>query len=128
MKQLVESKNVAKKYQKELKDLDKEKYKDQIKASKAIVKQIDSVVALFIGKKDKRQGITRNPEMNVMRRLGNASYYVGTRKTGITETERNLIKYAENDLKKALQKTNAFFNDKWKAYSDAIKALKCFSF
>ncbi len=128
VKQLVESKNVAKKYQKELKDLDKEKYKDQIKASKAIVKQIDSVVALFIGKKDKRQGITRNPEMNVMRRLGNASYYVGTRKTGITETERNLIKYAENDLKKTLQKTNAFFNDKWKAYSDAIKALKASPF
>ncbi len=128
VKQLVESKNVAKKYQKELKDLDKEKYKDQIKASKDIVKQIDSVVALFIGKKDKRQGITQNPEMNVMRRLENAGYYVGTRKTGITETERNLIEYAENDLKKALQKTNAFFNDKWKAYRDAIKALNASPF
>lgn len=121
VKQLVESKNVASKYQKELKELDEKAYKEQIKASKDIVKQIDSVIALYLGKEDKRQGITRNPEVTVMQRIGNAGFYTRTRKTGITATEKRLIQFAEDDLKKALQKTNAFFEDKWKAYREEIE-------
>ncbi len=124
VKQLVESKNVANKYSKELKEMDKKKYKDQIKASGAIVKAIDSIMALYIGKEDKRQGITRNPGINVMQRIGNAGSYVGSRKTGLTKTEKDLMSYAEQDLKKALNKTNTFFTDKWKTYRELIESLK----
>ncbi len=124
VKQLNESKKVANKYAKELKELDKKKYKDQIKASANIVKAIDSVIALYIGKEDKRQGITRNPEINVMQRIGNAGYYAETRKTGLTTTEKNLIQFAEDDLKNALNKTNSFFSDRWKTYRESIEALK----
>ncbi|WP_127021118.1 WD40/YVTN/BNR-like repeat-containing protein [Flagellimonas beolgyonensis] len=123
VKQLVESKNLANKYKKELKDLDKDKFKDQIKASEEIVKQIDSVIDLYLGKDDKRQGIVRSPEPNVTNRLGTASSYVRSRKTGITETEKQLIKFAEDDLRNALNKTNAFFNEKWKAYRSSIESL-----
>ncbi|MGB5434556.1 MAG: hypothetical protein WBM98_01595 [Maribacter sp.] len=121
VKQLVVSKDVATKYQKELKALDEDKYEEQIKASKEIVKQLDSVIALYLGKEDKRQGITRNPEITVMQRIGNASFYTRTRKTGITPTEKRLIQFAEDDLKSALQKTNAFFSNTWKAYRDDIE-------
>ena len=124
VKQLVESKNLAEKYKKDLKDLDKKKYKADIKASEDIVKKIDSVVAFYIGKDDKRQGITRNPEITVMQRIGAASGYVKSRQQGLTETERKLILYAENELKSALSKTNVFFNDEWKAYRAAIEKLK----
>ncbi len=123
VKQLVESKNLAEKYQKELKDLDKEKFKDQIEASKTITKQIDSVIALYLGKEDKRQGITRNPEPSVVLRLFTAESYVNSRKTGITETETRLVQFAEEELKTALGKTNAFFNEKWKPYRESIESL-----
>ena len=123
VKQLVESKNIANKNSKELKELDKKKYKDQIKSSGAIVKQIDSVIALYIGKEDKRQGITRNPEVTVMQRIGNASSYVRSRPNGLTKTEQDLIKYAEADLKTALVKTNMFFTEEWKAYREEIEKL-----
>ncbi len=123
VKQLVQSKDLANKYSKEMKDLDEDKYKDQIKASKDIVKAIDSVVALYLGKEDKRQGITRNPEVTVMQRIGLANRYVYTRKTGITQTEKNLIKYAEDELKSALDKTNTFFNGKWQPYRKAIESV-----
>ena len=123
VKQLVESKNLADKFKKELKELDKEKYKEQIKASEEIVKQIDSVIALYLGKEDKRQGITDDPEPNVMSRLGNASYYVGSRKSGITATEKRMIRFAEEELRTALDKTNAFFNDQWKPYRTSIESL-----
>jgi len=123
VEQLVESKNLANKYAKELKDLDDVKYKEQIKASKDISKAIDSVIALYLGKEDKRQGITRNPELNVVRRISSANSYVKSRKSGITTTELNLIKYAEEDLKMALDKTNTFFNVTWKPYQASIEAL-----
>lgn len=128
VKQLVESKNAANKYSKELKEKDKEKYKDEIKTSKNIIKAIDSVIALYIGKEDKRQGITRNPEITVMQRLGNAGGYIASRKTGLTETERKLMEYAEADLKSALNKTNTFFSDRWKSYREAIEKLALSSF
>jgi len=97
VKQLVESKDLANKFSKEMKTLDKEKYKDQIKASGTIVKAIDSVVAMYIGKEDKRQGITRNPEINVMQRIGNASYYVGTRKYRDTIQALDLSPFKETE-------------------------------
>ncbi|MBR9854430.1 MAG: hypothetical protein GYB37_07605 [Algicola sp.] len=123
VKQLVESKDLANKFKKELKEMDKEKFKDQIKASEEIVKQIDSVVALYLGKDDKRQGIVRSPKPTVMSRLGNASYYVGTRKSGITTTEKRLVEFAEQELKTTLDKTNTFFNEEWKTYKSSIESL-----
>lgn len=81
------------------------------------------MIDLYLGKDDKRQGIVRSPEPNVTNRLGTASSYVRSRKTGITETEKQLIKFAEDDLRNALNKTNAFFNEKWKAYRSSIESL-----
>lgn len=123
VKQLVESKEVAEKYQKELKELDKEKYKDAIKSSTNIVKKIDDFIAMYIGKEDKRQGITRNAETTVMQRINEASNYVESRKTGITTTEKQLVQFSENELKAAVDKTNTFFNTDWKTYRENIEKL-----
>lgn len=123
VKQLVESKQIAEKYQNELKKMDKDKFKDDIKSSKDIVKKIDEVIALYLGKVDKRQGITRNPEVTVTQRLGLARRYVGSRQSGLTSTENTLIKHAKDAIKSALDKTNAFFNDEWKTYESGMKQL-----
>ncbi|MBC2839383.1 hypothetical protein [Robiginitalea sp. SC105] len=123
VEQLVKSKNVAGEFEKELKKKDKEAYKDQIEASREIVKSIDSLIARYIGKEDKRQGITRNPEMTVVQRLGNAYGYASSRPGGLTATERRLLEYAEADLKEALSATNAFFGDPWKAYREQMESL-----
>ena len=123
MKQLVQSKDLANKMAKELKALDKDKFEAEIKASKEITKAIDSVVALYIGKEDKRQGITRNPEVTVMQRLNTANFYIATRKQGVTATERRMLGFAEAELRAALEKTNGFFDTKWKPYRASIEAL-----
>ena len=124
VKQLVESKNIAEKYSKELKELDKEKYKEETKSSTDIAKKIDDLIALYLGKEDKRQGITRNPEITVMQRIGDASYYVGSRKSGITSTEKNLMQFAQEELQMALDKTNKFFSEDWKTYRTTIEKLE----
>lgn len=123
VKQLAESKKVADTYAGDLKKRDKEKYKTQIEASKEISKEIDTLLAVYIGKVDKRQGITRNPEMTVTRRIYNAYRYVQSRPNGMTATEQNLMQFAADDLKKAVSKTNAFFANDWKAYKLEMEGL-----
>ena len=123
VKQLAQSKKVADSYAADLKKLDKEKYKSQIEASKEISKKVDTLLATYVGKVDKRQGITRNPEMTVTRRIYNAYGYVQSRPDGMTATEQNLIAFAEADLKKALSETNAFFSNDWKAYKEEMEGL-----
>ena len=124
VKQLVESKTIASGYSKNLAKLDKKKYKKQIKSSKDIIKKIDEVLALYLGKEDKRQGITSDPTVNINQRIGTAGYYSGSRPNGLTSTERTLIKHAKDALTVALGKTNTFFNDEWKPYKSAMEGLE----
>ena len=128
VKQLVESKKIAEAYQSDLKKLDKDTYKEQIKASKDIIKKIDDIIDIYLGKEDKRQGITRNPEITVMERLGNANGYVQSRQNGLTTTENTLIKHAKDELNSALDKTNTFFNNDWKTYQSTMESLKASPF
>jgi len=124
VKQLAESKQIAKKYQSDLKILDKELYKDQIKDSKKIIKKIDDVIAIYLGKEDKRQGITRNPEVTISQRINLANSYIRSRQNGLTSTENTLIKHAEKALQDGLDKTNTFFNEEWTVYKMSIEEIK----
>lgn len=122
--QLYKSKETTLEYQKKLKKLDKEKYKDQIDLCKKTIKQIDSIATLFVGKEDKRQGIIYRSPNNVMDRLNIANYYISTRQNGITTTEKTLIKHLTDALQQALDKTNSFFDESWKKYKDSIEKLE----
>ncbi len=122
--QLVESKNAAEALSKRLSNEDKKKFKDELKLTKEITKHIDSLVALYIGTVDKRQGITRNPEITVMQRIGQAGYYSGSRPAGLTKTERILIQQAKDELTAALKKTNSFFVTEWPAYRSKVEKIE----
>ena len=124
VKQLIESKNTAKDLSKKLKNDDAKKYKEEIDISKKISKKIDSIVALYIGKEDKRQGITRNPEINVMQRLGSAGWYSGSRPNGMTKTETLLMKHAKDALADALMQTNSFFEKEWMVYKTQLEKIQ----
>ena len=124
VKQLIESKNTAKDLSKKLKNDDAKKYKEEIDISKKISKKIDSIVALYIGKEDKRQGITRNPEINVMQRLGSAGWYSGSRPNGMTKTETLLMKHAKDALADALIQTNSFFEKEWMVYKTQLEKIQ----
>ena len=126
VKQLVESKTIAENFSKDLKKdagKDKTKHKEELKQSKNVIKKIDELIALYIGKEDKRQGITRNPEVTVMNRIGSAGWYSGTRPNGLTETERLLMKHAKDELKEALDKTNQFFTADWATYKTKVQQI-----
>ncbi|WP_370391382.1 WD40/YVTN/BNR-like repeat-containing protein [uncultured Winogradskyella sp.] len=124
VKQLIESKTIAENYSEQLSKLDKESYKDQIKASKEMVKSIDSIVDKYLGKRDRRQGITRSPEVTPLQRLGTARSYVSNSQTGLTSTETTLIKQAKDALNALFEETNTFFNKDWTEYKNKMSTLK----
>ncbi len=123
VKQLVESKNSVTSFQKELTKADKTKYKDAIKASKEISKKIEAQIAVYLGKIDKRQGITRNPEVTVTQRLSSANRYIGSRYGNQTATETQLMNQFKDAYNAAVKNTNAFFGNEWKSYLDSVKDI-----
>ncbi|SDB23261.1 Uncharacterized protein SAMN03097699_0213 [Flavobacteriaceae bacterium MAR_2010_188] len=123
IKQLVESKGIADDYAKRMEDLNKKKYKLNIKTAKDMSKEIDSIIDIYLGKEDERQGIVRNPEVTVMERINTARYYVASRQNGITSTETTLLKNAKDALQDALSKTNTFFNNRWPEFKETMKSL-----
>ena len=128
VKQLVESKNIAEEYKKVLGKLDKEAHKDAIDQSKEIIKEIDEIIALYLGKVDKRQGITRNPEVTIMQRLGVARQYATSRPMGTTGTETRLMSQARTALQEGLDATNTFFTEQWPGYRSAMEAIDTSTF
>ncbi|WKD84740.1 Xyloglucanase [Polaribacter huanghezhanensis] len=124
VKQLVESKNAVKEISDKLVKTDKKKYADQIKASKEITKKIENLIAIYLGKIDKRQGITRNAEVTVNQRYGAARGPLASRFGKITKTETQLITNFKDALKDALNKTNNFFTTDWKKYKSEVESIQ----
>ncbi|WP_189360764.1 VPS10 domain-containing protein [Algibacter mikhailovii] len=124
LEQLNQRKKIAKDFKVRFQELDKEKYKKEIEASNEIIKEINAVIDLFLGKQDKRQGIVRSPIPNINSRLKSARYYVESRVNGITKTENELIKQAKDALDHGLEKTNTLINTSWDAYQELMENVE----
>ncbi|MFT6870830.1 MAG: photosystem II stability/assembly factor-like uncharacterized protein [Polaribacter sp.] len=128
VKQLVESKNTVTNIKTDLSKEDKVKYKVEIKSSGAIHKKIDTLIASYLGSIDKRQGITRNPEITINQRFGQASYYIRSRFGTQSETEKTLMAQFVKEFKKVVSETNRFFNNDWIAYKKSVESIKISAF
>lgn len=121
--QLAQSKQIANELLESLKNKDDEALKQEIEHTEEVIEKMDNLFELFFGKEDDRQGITSDPNVTVLERLGIASYYVNTRQNGLTNTEHTLIKNAKSALQNTLQKVNAFFENDWSAYQSAVESI-----
>ena len=123
VKQLIQCKKILLDYQKLFKENKTESVKELTKEIKIQTKALDSLISLYIGKVDKRQGIVRNSESNVMTRIGTASRYIRTRKKGITTTEDKLLQHAKDELEAALEKTNKYYKEVWPYLRTQIEGI-----
>ena len=121
--QLAQNKQIANEILESLKNKDEEGFEQEIDYTDEVIEKMDNLFELFFGKEDERQGITSDPVVSVLERLGTASYYVNTRQNGLTNTEHTLIKNAKSALQNALQKVNAFFENDWSAYQSAVESI-----
>jgi photosystem II stability/assembly factor-like uncharacterized protein len=123
MEQLNESKKVAEQYKKILKEHKDGKYKNALKQSDSIIKNIDKLVDMMIGKEDKRQGITRNPTPTSVTLLFTARGYVNSLLQEPGKTEQQLVENGFKEVDNAIEKINTFFINEWPAYQKNIETL-----
>ena len=123
MEQLNESKKVAEQYKKILKEHKDEKYKNALKQSDSIIKSIDKLVDMMIGKEDKRQGITRNPTPTSVTLLFTARGYVNSLLQEPGKTEQQLVENGFKEVDNAIEKINTFFINEWPTYQKNIETL-----
>ena len=121
--QLAKNKKTADSFKKLLKSQDKKAFKEQIKTTDSIVKQIEKLQNKYFGTPDKRQGITRNPEVTVLNRVRSASGYIRSRQGAQTATEKQLYQQAETLAKEVNTEAQNFLNKEWKAYVAEMKLV-----
>jgi DNA mismatch repair ATPase MutL len=121
VRQMVQSQQTAKELAADMKKEDAKGLEDKIKQSEKISESLEELIALYLGKQDKRQGITRSPEMTVVQRLGTASSYISSRPNGVTATETQLMELAKKSLQDALKAQNEFFETTWKEFQKQVE-------
>ena len=121
--QLAKNNETATNFKKLLKSQDKEAYKEQIKATDSIVKQIEKLQNKYFGTPDDRQGITRNPEVTVMNRIGSARSYIGSRQGSQTKTEEQLYNQAATLAREVNAESKSFLEKEWAAFVAEMKQV-----
>ncbi len=122
--ELAKNKKTATTFKELLKEKDKDAFKDQIKATDSIIDAIEKEQAVYFGTIDKRQGITRNPEVTVLQRLGSARGYIASRQGPQTATESQLYEQAESAAQKAIENSKEWLTTKWPAYVEEMKQVE----
>ncbi len=127
-KQLTESKQVAKYYKKQADNIDKKLYKDFIKKSDSIIKQIDELMDSILGAEDNRQGITSSKKPSNISFLYTANSYVNSLQNEPSKTEFQLIKNANLKIDPVMIEINSFYNKEWLDYRKLVNDLHLSSF
>jgi hypothetical protein len=124
LKRLRESSEIAEDYAKRLAELDKEAYKEQIDASKAIQDSIKLLMEPIVGKESDLQGIVSFLEVPVSSRLRSASGYMQSSLQAPGPTEERLMQQAEDQLRSIVNEVNSFYQSEWPAYRRAMESLE----
>jgi photosystem II stability/assembly factor-like uncharacterized protein len=122
--ELAKNKKTAETFKSMMAKKDKKTYKDQIKSTDSIVKQVETEQAKYFGSIDERQGITRNKETTVTQRLGLARSYVDSRQGPQTGTESQLYNQAETMAEKTMAESKNWMNTEWEVYKLEMKKVQ----
>ncbi|MGB0777610.1 MAG: VPS10 domain-containing protein [Flavobacteriaceae bacterium] len=121
--QLARAKKIVSDYSKRISEADPENKEELMKAQKEISKKIDGYFDSLLGKRDKRQGITRNPEPTALSYLNTARRYANGLNGAPTSTETTLFDNAKLKLEPVLTEITTFFNEDWKAYQKKMESM-----
>ena len=99
-----------------------ERHKGLRKQGKEVQEKIEGLERLIMNPRG-RQGIVRNPDV-LTAQVGMLSRYLYSNITGRTKTHEILLVHAEKETEKVLEKVNAFFNEDWANYEDAVESAR----
>ncbi|WP_462249479.1 WD40/YVTN/BNR-like repeat-containing protein [Ekhidna sp.] len=120
---LKESLDITKGIQSDLKKKDKEGFEEQLELCKTTIDTLNSMLDVFLGKQDDRQGITRGTPNSVNNSYFAASRYTSNALHAPGQTENKLIKKFEEDIAEAMEMVNGYYSEKWPAFRSTVEDL-----
>jgi photosystem II stability/assembly factor-like uncharacterized protein len=120
---LRESKDIADEYEKKMKDAKKDEYKSALEKTKVVKDSIDALFDFILGKEDKRQGIVRQKEPTPLSYIGNASGYVGSSYEPVSDTDRRVMKFADDQVQRVIDRVNSFYEKTWPEYRNSMQSI-----
>jgi photosystem II stability/assembly factor-like uncharacterized protein len=113
---LRESIAIVEEFEKDLKDKKGNDFKEAKDKTKAMKDSLTAVLDYMFGKEDKRQGIVRSPVPTPISYINTAQGYVGSSQEPISDTDRRVMKHAEDKMALLVERVNTFFETQWTPY------------
>jgi hypothetical protein len=124
MDRLTEASDVLSKMTNQLQNVEGKEADSLRKSTRALQDSIKVIREFISGKTSDRQGITRSSAPTVMSRMQEANQYIGSKLVAPGAQEEKLVENAEKLIGEAIQKTNNFFEGKWKDYRKQVEETK----
>jgi hypothetical protein len=121
---LVDAEEIAKKYEAQYKDVEGKEADSIRKQSKKMLDGIKDIRDFINGKRIERQGYGQVPVETVMTALQEARFGIIGKNVAPGKQEELLVEKAEGQIRRAVDRINAFFTDKWKGYQALIEGSK----
>lgn len=118
---LRECKELVDEYEKRVKDAKRNDLKEAADKTKAMKDSVAAVFDYILGKEDKRQGITMSEKPSRYSYVGTASQYVARSREPIGDTDRRVVKHAEDMVAQIVKRVNAFYATTWTEYKALIE-------
>ena len=123
VERLKEAIKITENIQEKMQEKNKEEFKDQIKLAKNTIDSLNSILDIFVGKVDDRQGITRNLETSISQHYFRAYRYISNALHAPRGTEMKLITKFETEFEKALERVNEFFTTEWSTFREEVEKI-----
>ncbi len=117
---LRESKELAENFEKLIKESKRTDLKEAADKTKAMKDSVAAVFDYILGKEDKRQGITMSEKPSRYSYVGTANQYVGRSREPIGETDKRVVKHAEDMVAQIVRRVNAFYATTWNDYKSVM--------
>ncbi|MBS1919600.1 MAG: hypothetical protein JST17_05070 [Bacteroidetes bacterium] len=124
MDQLTEAEEVCNKINAEIKDVHGKDIDSLRKASGIMLDSIKTIREFIRGKVSTRQGLSRYPGETVMSVMQRAIQNIAGKMVAPGPQEEHLVQNAELMINLTVDRINAFFENKWKAYRQQAEGTK----
>ncbi|MFT7198012.1 MAG: photosystem II stability/assembly factor-like uncharacterized protein [Marinoscillum sp.] len=99
-----------------MKAKDEKKFEEELKLVKASQDSLNALLDLYVGKEDKRQGITADQTIHVNYFYGNAYFYLSNGMGVPTKTEDELVQKFQEVMEAANEKTDNYLLGDWETF------------
>lgn len=120
---LRESKELTEDFEKRINDAKKSELKAAADKTKAMKDSVSAVFDFILGPEDKRQGITMSKDPSRFSYVQTAGQFVSRSREPIGETDRRVIKHAEDKMAEIVDRVNKFYATTWPEYKAMMEKV-----